>query len=182
MVKKAKAKTKAKKTSNSLMMWVFVVLFLLIVISIAIILTLNSTNPNLNEGFFVSNDTKYVIDADLDGFGDDRIVSAHDVYYYDSNNVVTGHEAYYEFINEETVQAVLPVYQSTKDDEVEKVVANGRFIVMIANPTQYEGLNIETIKQWFENDEEQLDEQQLDENGETEENVDIEDDADYVGE
>ena len=82
MAKKAKAKSKTKKKNtknNNLMMWVFVVLFLLIVISIAVILTLNNANPNLNDEFFVSDGSKYVVAADIDNYGDDFINAKVDI-------------------------------------------------------------------------------------------------------
>ena len=145
MAKKAKAKSKRNNAkNNNLMMWVFVVLFLLIVISIAVILTLNNANPNLNDDFFVSDGSKYVVAADIDNYGDDRIVAAYDVYYH-NNGTITGHEAYYEFVDEEMAQVALPSYQANKDEEVDKIELNGKYIVLTATPKQYEGLILDLL-------------------------------------
>jgi hypothetical protein len=145
MAKKAKAKSKRNNAkNNNLMMWVFVVLFLLIVISIAVILTLNNANPNLNDDFFVSDGSKYVVVANVGNYGDDKIVAAYDVYYH-NNDTITGHEAYYEFVDEEMAQAALPSYRANKDEEVDKIELNGKYIVLTATPKQYEGLTLDLL-------------------------------------
>ena len=144
-----KAKRKSKKNNNNLMAWVFVALFLLIVISIAVILTLNNgSDPNTNESFFVSDESKYVIASELGDSGKDgNAVSAYDIYYY-SGETITGHKAYFEFINEEAAKEALPDYQSLQDNEIKSVEVNGRYIVFTAEPSQYEKITLEQVKEW----------------------------------
>lgn len=146
MAKKAKRKS---KKNNNLMAWVFVALFLLIVISIAVILTLNNgSDPNTNEAFFVSDGSKYVVTSELDGSGEDgEAISAHDVYYY-SGDTITDHKAYFEFVDERAAEEALPDYQSLQDNDIKSVEVNGRFIVFVAEPSQYEKITLEQVKQW----------------------------------
>lgn len=185
MVKKAKAKakTKSKAKNNNLMTWVFVALFLLIVASIAVILTLNNNNPNLNEKFFVSDNSKYVATIDADSFGDDDLVVAYDVYYHNGNEI-TGHKAYYKYASEEVAKDAFPYYQALEDDEISTIELNGRFIVLIASPTQYEGLTLDMVKSWFDDDIEEeideIDEGDVSENEADEENVDTDEDVDVT--
>ena len=151
-----KAKRKNKKNNNNLMVWVFVALFLLIVISIAVILTLsNGSDPNTNKSFFVSDGSKYVITSELGDSGEDGdAVSAYDVYYY-SGETITDHKAYFEFINEEVAKEALPDYQSLRDNDIKSVEVNGRFIVFTAEPSQYEKITLEQVKEWSSVDSEE---------------------------
>ena len=153
MAKKAKRKN---QKNNNLMAWVFVALFLLIVVSIAVILTLNNgSDPNTNEAFFVSDGTKYVVASEMGGSGEDgEAISAYDVYYY-SGNAITDHKAYFEFIDEEAAKEALPDYQSLKDNDIKSVEVNGRFIVFVAEPSQYEKITLDQVKEWTSVDSEE---------------------------
>jgi hypothetical protein len=168
------------------MMWVFVVLFLLIVISIAVILTLNGrSNPNTDEAFFTSDGTKYVIESDtLSVVAKDGPVAAYDVYYY-SGDRITEHKAYYEFADEETAKEALSDYQKMDDDGVGAVELDGRFVVLVAKPSQFENMTVEMVKQWAEESDDTVDSYNEDDEidievVEGEQNIDATDSVDGV--
>jgi len=178
MVKKTKARSKAKKKNNknnNLMIWVFVTLFLLIVMAIAVILTLNGrSNPNTDENFFLSDATKYVVPSDtISPNGDDDPIAAYDVYYHDGDKI-TAHKAYYEFVDRETAEGAFTNFKNIKDDDIDTVELDGKYIVLVAKPSQYQSFTLEMVKRWTETDEDgEIDDEAYEaENSDTAEGVD----------
>lgn len=148
MAKKANSKT---KNNNNLLIGVFAVLVVLIVAAVIAIIMLNrNTNPNDNESFFVSTDNKYVLTSDIYGENDNGApVASHDVYYHDGDTI-TGYQLYYEFADEEAAKAALDYYKEREGDDVDLVELKGKYVVLTANKIQYDGLTMEMLKEWTE--------------------------------
>lgn len=145
--------SKARKNNNNrLLIGVFGVLLVLIIVAVTIIVILgNRPNPNGDMNFFETDDTKYVVAIDYNEGNELSPVKSYDVYYHDDGNEITGHESYYEFVDEETARAAFPDYEKMKAEDVDfigDVKLDGKYIIMIATPRQYEGLTLEFVKEW----------------------------------
>ena len=141
------------KSNNRLLVGVFAVLLALIVIAVLVVVLLNNqSDPNSNESFFETNEIKYVVASELNNSEDEGApVASYDVYYH-NGDTITGHEAYYEFRDEEYAKAALSYYQALKDDDIKSIDVNGKYIVLVANPSQFEGMTLEFVKQWSQID------------------------------
>ncbi|MBR3115617.1 hypothetical protein IKF30_00080 [Candidatus Saccharibacteria bacterium] len=152
MVKSTSRKT---NKNDKLMFWVFAVLILLIVIAVTVVIVLaNRPDPNTSEKFFETNDSQYVIEAkpqkvDDEILGDNAPINSFNVYYR-NGDTITGYNLYYEFANEEAAKNALSYYQGLKGEEINSVELDGKYIVLSANKSQYEGMTYEFIKQWTE--------------------------------
>ena len=152
MVKKTSRKT---KKNDRLMFWVFAVLILLIIIAVTVVVVLaNRPDPNTDEKFFETNDSQFVIESDVpetrnEALGNNVPVKSFNIYYRDGDTI-TGYKLYYEFANEEAARNALSYYQGLKNEGIDSVELDGKYIVVSGNKSQYEGMTYEFIKQWTE--------------------------------
>lgn len=167
--------SKSKKNNNNLLIGVFGALLTLIVIAIVAIVLLNSKgNPNNNASFFETDDTKYVVTVDYGQESELSPLRSYDIYYHGEDGNITAHESYYEFVDAATAQAALPDYEKIKEQDsefVSEVKLDGKYIIMVATPVQYEGLTVEFVKQWSEIDYSEL--ESLEDEGSTEEGGEV---------
>ena len=115
-----------------------------VVIAVVIVLALISfRKPTLNEEYFTSDDTKSVITMS----SDDSTTTNHQthfVYEYDGDKVV-GLKTYFEYQDAETAKAA---YESSKNlPEFKNSELNGNYIIVTADPSQFEGLTADDVRQ-----------------------------------
>ena len=114
----------------------------------------NRPDPNKDESFFVSDSSKYVVESKLVHTGDEAAdigtaVTSYHVYDLNGDNIV-GYKVYYEFKDEEAAKRAIQYYQSLEDENVRSVDLDGKYIILTASESQYEGMTVDFVKKWAE--------------------------------
>lgn len=105
------------------------------------------SEPPVNDEYFVTDDTKYVVD--LSPTGNSTSVKTHVVYTYDGDTV-TGMKTYFEYADEESAERALESVKNLVEFANSQVELEGRYIVATANEDQYKGLTASDVKQQTE--------------------------------
>lgn len=168
---------KAKKNSKDLMMWVWGIVAAVVIIVVIIVVAISS-NQKIDDSFFVSDGTKYVLPLEYGGdilgleTGEYIPEAGYAVYFYSGDNV-TGLKIYYEYDSEETAKSATKYLNDEKpeDSAVNGIDANGKYVVISVDKMFYEGITAEEVKQ-------QVDFIELDQNaGSVEEESAVEEDS-----
>ena len=133
-----------------------------VVVVVAVIFATRGTGTpaNIDDKYFVSDDTKYVITMDGDELGSEdetgfKPVKTHIVYTY-SGDTVTGMSTYIEFDSEDTAKKALESYKEayadvdSSDSGIASMSANGKYLVVVATEEQYADTTVSEIKQYME--------------------------------
>lgn len=177
------ADKKAKKDNKNLIIGVCAALAVVVVIIVAIVLATRGTR--LDDSFFVTDGTKYVatMEGDEMSFGDDDVspVKTHVVYFY-SDGKVTDMKSYYEFADEASAKKMYDAYKEYEDEEIGSYELNGKYVVLTASASQYEGMTADDAKQQVEFMKmlEEMDDAEVVEEGDTEGDAEDVDDNDVM--
>lgn len=121
-----------------------------IIAVVAIVLATRGGNPTLNDDYFVSDDSKYVITMDSEQSDDEiNAEKTHIVYNY-SGNDITAVKYYYEFTD---AAAAKTAYNSIKDSIgslYKSVDLDGKYVILTSNEADYEGMTAEDVEQQIE--------------------------------
>ena len=111
-----------------------------------------SNNTEINDDYFVSDGTKYVLtiesdDSDLDS---DEIaaIRTHFVYTY-SGDKITGLKTYSEFKDAATAEKAYQEYEEF-DEDMTNIEVNGKYLIITAEPDEYEGMTVSDIEELAE--------------------------------
>ncbi len=145
---------KAKKPINKkLIIGICAVVVVVAIIAVAVILI--TRNSSIDDSYFVSDNTKYVLTLDSSDVSMDdsnyNPIKTHLVYTY-SGDDITGLKAYYEYADSAAAKdAAEYLKQNYEDDETKaKVSVDGKYVVFTATEAEYEGLTASDIKQQIE--------------------------------
>ena len=120
-----------------------------VVVAVIIIVMTLTNNNSLNDSFFVSDNTKYVFTLDGDEISSDEGVPAptkgYIVYFYEGDKI-TDMKAYYKFTNSDNAQKMQEYYQENGTDNYKSIVRNGEYIILTANPSEYNDLTASEVK------------------------------------
>ena len=138
-------------------------------------------NNKLDDSFFVSDGSKYVLTLESDdvSFEEDEHnpIKTHLVYFY-SGDKITDLKAYYEYADSAAAKSAADyIKENYSDDEYEKVSVNGKYLIFTADKSEYEDLTASEVKEQIElmeniqntddeEDEDYEDEDELDEGDE----------------
>ncbi len=147
MTEKTEEKKVAKKDKKGLIIGSCVtVLIIAIIVVVAILINKNS----LNDSFFVSDGSKYVLNytAEELGIEDEEYApaKAHYVYFY-SGDSFTDVKAYYEFENEETAKGAFDYLNENEKEEYKDISLKGKFVILTANESDYANMKPSDIEQ-----------------------------------
>lgn len=139
---------KAKKDNKNLILGICAALVVVVVIVVAVILA--NRGPKLDDSYFVSDDTKYVLTVDSDDSEDNlSLVKTHLVYKY-SGDTITELKSYYEFANAEDAKAAFDSYKEAYSGSFKAAELNGKYIIFTANEEDYSDLTASDVKQQIE--------------------------------
>lgn len=117
--------------------------------------TQNLNDSNIDDSYFVSDDTKYVLTIDGDFFDGEEgdapsAVKMYVVFGY-SGDTITSAILYQEYDSEAVAQIAYNYYK-TQDmyDEVENVYVDGRYLVAEMPREYYEDMSVDEIKEQIE--------------------------------
>ena len=149
-------KTATKNNKNLIIGICAAVAAIIVIVIIVVIILLNPSNGPLggiNDSYFVSDGTKYVLNLDAESVyveNEDYVpLESHLVYHY-SGDSITGLEAYYEYADNTAASAAYEFYKTNNDNMYKDVTLDGKFVILTANPEEYEGLTADDVKQQIE--------------------------------
>ena len=141
---------KAKKNNKNLIIGICAAVVVVVVIIVAIVLA--GSGNKLNDQFFVSDNTKYVLTMDAEDMGMDgeeySPSKVHIVYFY-SGDEVTDLKSYYEYADEASAKSAFEAFKELGDDESNYTV-EGKYIILTADKEEYEDLTASDVKQQIE--------------------------------
>lgn len=148
------ANKKAKKDNKGAIIGICSAIVVLVVVIVAVVLATGGVNGGLNDSYFVSDDTKYVLTAEADEmYGDETNdehipIRTHVVYTY-SGDDITGMTTYAEYADNAAAKAALDAMAEAGED-VTGIEVNGKYLVMVMDESAYEGVTAGDVKQVIE--------------------------------
>lgn len=143
---------KAKKDNKGAIIGcICAVVAIVVVVVVAVVLSMN--NNRLNDSYFVSDGTKYVITVESDAAeleGDEYTpIKTHLVYTY-SGEEITGLKGYYEYADDAKAQAAANYLKENAADAYKEIAVEGKYVVVTSNEADYEGVTTSDVKQQIE--------------------------------
>ena len=144
---------KVKKDNKNLIIGVCAAIVAIVIIIVVIFATKGGT-PKIDDSYFVSDGTKYVLTTESDEYEyeDDEYapVKTHLVYNY-SGDKITGMTTYFEYGDEASAKAAYEFYKSSDDQEGAKsITLNGKYVVIEMTEENYEGVTASDVKEQIE--------------------------------
>ncbi len=141
---------KAKKNNKNLIIGICAGVLVIAVVIVAVIF---ATKSSLNDAYFVSDDSKYVLTVDRDMLEtedkENSPIKTHIVYYY-SGDTITGVTTYMEFDNDATAKVALDLYKNADQTGVKSLKTDGKYLVVEMTEDQYKDLTASDVKQQVE--------------------------------
>ena len=140
----------ARKNNKNLILGICSAVVAVVVIVVVIILA-TTGGARVNDSFFKSDDTKYVISVDTSD-SDEAYppVKTHMVYYY-SGEDITDVKIYYEF---KDAAEAKDAYDAGKEDatfsDYKKLEIDGKYVVLTAKESEYKDLKASDVKAQIE--------------------------------
>lgn len=148
------ANKKAKKDNKSLIAIICGVVAVVVVVVVIAVALATSGGNTLNDNYFKSDDTKYVLtlETDTETLEEDSDsytpVKTHYVYNYEGD-AITGHKVYFEYADADTAKAAFDAIVEVGEDTSAMEVTS-KYIIITAAPEDYEGLTASDVKQQIE--------------------------------
>lgn len=145
--------SKAKKDNKNLIIGgICAAVVAVVIIIVAVVLATNGNK--INDDYFVSDGTKYVLTLDSSEYDADEEeavympIKTHLVYTY-SGDEITGLKTYAEYADEAAAKAA---YQAMKDagEDMTGVEIVGKYLVQTAAEEEYEGMTASEVKDYIE--------------------------------
>ena len=150
MAEKTTKAESSKKSNKNLIIGIVVAIVVIAIIAVAAVFI---NKNSLNDAFFVSDGSKYVLNytAEELGMDDEEFApeKAHYVYYY-TDDTITDVKAYYEFSSEEIAKKAYQYFEENEKDEYKEIAIKGKFVIITANESDYESMTASDIKQQIE--------------------------------
>ena len=149
MAEKSKKSTKNQKDNKNLIICICGVVAVAIAIIIAVIVVnLN----NINDSYFVSDGSKYVLTIEADeSDSEDQYapLKTHLVYTY-NGDTVTGMKTYYVYGDGNSAKNAFDALKKELGDEANKMELNGKYIIITAEEDSYKDLKASEVKEQIE--------------------------------
>ena len=123
----------------------------LVIIAAIVIIIIVLNNNTINDSYFVSDDSKLVINLKNNPSEDDLYTpqESHLVYYY-SGNDITGFKAFYKYSNANAAKTAYDFYYNNGENYYEKIETNGNYVVITTKESDYSSLTAEDVRQQIE--------------------------------
>lgn len=147
-------KAKKKKNNKNIIIGCSIAA-IVVIVAIVIGIVLATRGSGLNDDYFVSDGTKYVITVDssemtLDDEEQEYApIKTHLVYTY-SGDEITGLKSYYEYADATAAQKALERLKEVAGDEMEDITVDGKYVIATAKADQYENITASDVKQQIE--------------------------------
>lgn len=136
-----------KKLTYGIIAGAVIAVIIAIIVAVFVI-----SNKKIDDSFFVSDDTKYVLNTEDNSYG---AVKNHIVVFYNKNDEITSAEAYLEFVNEANAkEAYSSLEEYYNQDDMKEYKPNyrleGKYIVNKYKESDYEGMAASQMKELFD--------------------------------
>ena len=144
----------AEKAKNNKSIIIGICVAALVIIAIIIAIVLINKNQTINDAYFKSDDTKYVLTLDADDYDSDEDqehapLKTHTVYYYKGNEI-TDLKTYLEYTDNDAAKAALDYVTTNESDNYKEITVNGKYLILTSNDVAYEGVTADEVKQQIE--------------------------------
>ena len=139
-----------KKTGNkNVLVGVCVAAVAIIAIILAVVLATN--RGDINDSYFVSDGSKYVLTLPNDEYTINEItpVKVYHVYTY-AGEKITSLKAYYEYADEDTAQKACDEIRANANKSFKSITINKKYVVIEADESEYENVTASDIKAQLE--------------------------------
>ena len=150
---------KAQKTNKNLIIGICAAVAAVVVIVVAVVLL--NKGSTIDDSYFVSDGTKYVLTVDLsdsttDTEDEDENYAPekmHSVYTYEGDTV-TGLKTYYEYSDAASAKAaydaMLAEISDGNESELGSIEVTGKYLVIIADAEDYADMTVSDVKEQIE--------------------------------
>lgn len=123
----------------------------IVVALIVVAIVLSAKGAVIDDNYFVSDGAKYVLTEEGGTPAGDDIVPlrTHYVYYY-SGDRITGLKAFYEYADADQAKIALDLLSRERSEEYKSIAQNGKYVVLEANPSDYESITATDVKNEIE--------------------------------
>ena len=140
-----------KDNKNAIIGGVCAAIVVVVIIVVAVVLATRANQ--LNDGYFVSDGSKYVLTIENEVTDDEQNgavnpVKTHIVYTY-SGDQITGLKTYGEFKDGDTAQKAFNAIKDAGED-MSKYVVDGKYIIVTATEDQYKDMTASDVKAQIE--------------------------------
>ena len=149
---------KAKKNNKNLIIGICVTVLAIVVVVVAVIFATKGTTQ-LNDAYFVSTDTKYVLTEEGDGStfeGTEYVPVRTYLVNEHSGETITSITNYTEFKDEATAKAALKSLQeqlkgaNLSENGIKSISTNDKYLVMVFTEDQYKGFTFSEAKELYQ--------------------------------
>lgn len=141
---------KAEQNNKNLIIGICMALILIAIVVVVVVLVIKNNNPTLSDSYFTSDDTKLVLNLEPDQFSAEeesfQPVESHLIYYY-SGDTITDMKSYYEYANEADAKSAYEYYKANLQSEFQNIELDGKFLILTANPSDYEGITAYDVEE-----------------------------------
>ncbi len=169
----------AKRSKNNKNLIIGICSAVAAVAVIVLVVVLIVVNSGLNDGYFKTDDSKYVFSVDTSELMEssdentDAPVKIHEVFTHDGETI-TSHKYYYEYANADAAKNALDSEIENAGETFEKIEQDGKYIVLTLKEEDYKDLTASQVKDYYELFEKRKESEEKDDTDENE--VDDEDD------
>lgn len=141
------------KNKKGLIIGICAAVVVVVAIVVGIVFAVRNGAGGLNDAYFQSDGTKYVLTLESDemSFDDEEYtpLKTHLVYTY-SGDEITGLMGYYEYENDDAAKAAYNYLLESQSDDYKSISLDGKYVVIEADESEYEDLTAEDVKQQIE--------------------------------
>lgn len=141
----------SKKNKKGLIIGICCGVVVVATIVVALVLVLNK--KTINDDYFTSDGTKYVLTLEQNevALEDEEYapIKTHMVYYY-SGDEVTGMTIYYEYLDEAAAKTAFEYISKEEREGVKETKLNGKYIEITSSEDQYSDMTSDEVKQNIE--------------------------------
>ena len=146
---------KSKKGSNKNTI-IGIIVGILVVAAVCVgIFFLVKNQSSVSTNYFVTDDTKYVLELEGNMIAmeseDNVPVKYYQVFTY-SDETVTGMKIYYEYKDHAAAEAAYEEISRVygENEEVAEIVVDGKYVVLTAAESEYSEMSVEEVKQYID--------------------------------
>lgn len=121
-----------------------------VVLIVLLVVFLGRGGRELDESYFVSDGTKLVLtiesDPSMKTDNEQEPINSHLVYAY-SGETITSLKVYYQYENPVKAKTAFDILHASNNGQYKDVQLEGRYVVLIANDSEYNYLKASDVKQ-----------------------------------
>ena len=137
-----------RKPNKNLIIGVCAVLVIAAVAIVLAIIFINKNKNGVNDSYFVSDNTKYVLSLDMEEDSEEEYLplKTHAVYFYKGNQI-TDLKTYLEYKDASSAKEAYDHVKENDGASYKEIYVDGKYIVLVSNETEYENTTASDVKE-----------------------------------